>query len=231
MSISPAANSFLICLLTSQLHIVAILLPHQPSGSLAFAITRLAGDCRSAPCLCLFRSRSSCAIADTVRVQSVREFKARTEAAHVRFARTVQCSAVQCERARACPCAATLVAYSLPLSRSMRAGRGASVPRRSQTARDKRNRQKCSDLDFSLLAFVSGVVFCSPASSEPLLYLYVCICMHGAAACNAMPTTAAQRCFICIAPFHMAIILYQDTDEIQMDESYLEGWKQILTIN
>jgi hypothetical protein len=46
-----------------------------------------------------------------------------------------------------------------------------------------------------------------------------------------MPTTAAQRCFICIAPFHMAIILYQDTDEIQMDESYLEGWKQILTIN
>lgn len=133
MSISPAANSFLICLLTSQLHIVAILLPHQPSGSLAFAITRLAGDCRSAPCLCLFRSRSSCAIADTVRVQSVREFKARTEAAHVRFARTVQCSAVQCERARACPCAATLVAYSLPLSRSMRAGRGASVPRRSQT--------------------------------------------------------------------------------------------------
>lgn len=132
------------------------------------------------------RSRSSCAIADTVRVQSVREFKARTEAAHVRFSRTVQCSAS--ERARACPCAATLVAYSLPLSRSMRAGRGrgrlsASVPRRPPEPEtkgiDSRVKRKCSDLDFSLVAFVSGVVFCSPASSEPLLYLFVCIyAMH-----------------------------------------------------
>jgi hypothetical protein len=91
-----------------------------------------------------------------------------------------QCSAVQCSASERELVPVRRRWLLIPCRCRVRCGRAAAPPCPAG-ARDKRNRQKCSDLDFSLLAFVSGVVFCSPASSEPLLYLYVCICLQ----CNA----------------------------------------------
>jgi hypothetical protein len=92
---------------------------NQPSGSLALrhygvlysSVVSLVTAGVPVP-LSQSRSRSSCAIADTVRVQSLREFKARTGtvAAHVRGLR----SFLRGRAARA-PCSATVRARALCL--------------------------------------------------------------------------------------------------------------------
>ena len=172
----------------------------QSNQPLTFAITRLSSRWWLPECPRASLAESQ--LADTVRVQFLREFKARTGtvAAHVHV--RIWRSFLRGRAHRAVRASYCFQSTVVPVRR-----RWLFIPRRCRVppppppeqlpARDKRNRQprlnrKRSGLEFvtARLRFRRRLVF---------------TCMHpqhawSSSSLHAMPTTAAQRRSICIAP-------------------------------